>query len=116
MASITDLSWQALETASAINNLIIIDGSNGLMLRLSALTSAAVAAKTDKGVVQALYKLREIASIAQITANQNVAIGERLAAFPPSSTSTAINGYVVSNGNIIVKHPLAVSGILGANN
>lgn len=115
MALITDLSWQALETASAINNLIIVDG-NGLSLRLSALTTAAVSAKSDKGVVQALYKLREIAAIAQIAANQNVAIGERLAAFPPSSTSTAINGYVVSNGNIIVKHPLANTGILGANN
>jgi hypothetical protein len=115
LAIITDLSWQQIETASGLNNLIIIDGANGLMLRLSALTAAAVTVKTDKGVVQALHKLREIASLAQITANQNATIGERLAAFPPSSTSSAVAGYVISNGQIVVKTPLSLNGIVGAN-
>ena len=116
MAAITDLSWQQLETASGLNNLIIIDSANGLTLRLSALTTAAVSAKTDKGVMQALYKIRELAALAQITANQNAAIGERLAAFPQASTGTAVNGYVLTSGLIITKTPLQTTGILGANN
>jgi hypothetical protein len=66
--------------------------------------------------VQALYQLRECAARAQITVNANQTIGERLAAFPTSSTGTAVNGYVLSSGQIITKTPLATSGIVGANN
>lgn len=116
MTAITDLSWQQLETASGLNNLIILDSANGLTLRLSALTTAAVSTKNDKGVVQALYKLRELAALAQITANQSAVIGERLAAFPQASTGTAVNGYVLTSGLIITKTPLQTNGILGANN
>ncbi|MCL6755399.1 hypothetical protein KBT16_32230 [Nostoc sp. CCCryo 231-06] len=116
MAQITDLTFQQLETASGSTNLLIVDGTNGLMLRLSALTTAAVTAKSNSGVVQALYKLRELAALAQIAANTNAVIGERLAAFPQASTGTAVNGYVISSGQIITKTPLSVNGILGANN
>ncbi|MDZ7970506.1 MAG: hypothetical protein RM368_37210 [Nostoc sp. DedSLP03] len=116
MAVITDLTWQQLETASGLNNLILVDNSYGLTIRLSALTTAAVNAKSQAGVVQVLYKLRELAALAQITANQNATIGERLAAFPPASTGTAVNGYVLSSGQIITKTPLQTTGILGANN
>lgn len=116
MAVITDLTWQQLETASGLNNLILVDNTYGLTLRISALTTAAVNAKSQAGVVQVLYKLRELAALAQITANQNATIGERLAAFPQASTSTAVNGYVISNGQIVVKTPLQTTGILGANN
>ena len=115
MAVITDLTWQQLEAASG-TNLIIIDNANGLTIRLSALTTALVNNKSQAGVVQALYKLREIAYLAQITANQNANIGERLAAFPPASTGTAINGYVISNGQIVTKTPLQTTGIVGATN
>jgi hypothetical protein len=116
MTAITDLTFQQLETASGLSNLLIVGGTDGMMLRLSALTAAAVTAKSNYGVVQALYKLRELAALAQITANQNAVIGERLAAFPQASTGTAVNGYVVSSGQIITKTPLSVNGILGANN
>ncbi len=116
VAVITDLTWQQIETASGIANLIIIDNANGLTLRLSALTTTPVNNKSQNGVVQALYKLREIASLAQITANQNAVIGERLAAFPVSSNGTAVNGYVLSSGQIIVKTPLQLTGIYGATN
>lgn len=116
MAVITDLTFHQLETASGLSNLLIVDGTNGLMLRLSALTTAAVTAKSNSGVVQALHKLRELAALAQITVNQNAVIGERLAAFPQASTSNAVNGYVLSSGQIIVKTPLATTNIVGASN
>lgn len=115
MAAITDLTFQQLETASGVSNLLIVDSTYGLMLRLSALTSAAVNAKSNSGVVQALYKVREYAALAHTT-NQSAVIGERLAAFPQATTGTAVNGYVLSSGQIITKTPLAINGILGANN
>jgi len=116
MAIITDLSFQQLETAAGIADLFSVNQSLGLMMRLSALITPGVDAKSDKGVVQILYKLREICALAQITANQNALMGERLAAFPQAQTGTAINGYVISSGQIVVKTPLSVTGILGATN
>lgn len=124
MAQITDLTWQQLETASGASgssNLIIVDSSEGLLLRLSVLTGVVSLPinsnpKNTMGVVQALYRLREIAAIAQITANAGQSIGERLAAFPPASNGTAVNGFVMSSGQIITRTPLSSTGIVGASN
>lgn len=121
MASITDLTWQQLEIASG-TSLIVVDDNLGLLLNLSVLTgnvvtSASASIPTSAtGVVQALYQLREWAAKAQITVNAGKAIGERLAAFPPASNGTAVNGFVMSSGQIIVRTPLATTGILGASN
>ena len=119
MAQITDLTWQQLETASG-SSLIIVDSSQGLLLRLSALTDVVSLPsgnpKNSAGVVQALYRLREFAAIAQATANASQSIGERLAAFPPASNGTAVNGFVMSSGQIITRTPLSSTGIVGASN
>ncbi|WP_298908743.1 hypothetical protein [uncultured Nostoc sp.] len=116
MTQITDLTFQQLETASGLTNLFVVDPTYGLMLRLSAITPTPVNAKSATGVVQALYQLRECAARAQVTVNTNQTIGERLAAFPQASTGTAVNGFVLSSGQILTKTPLALTGIVGANN
>ncbi|WP_375471046.1 hypothetical protein [uncultured Nostoc sp.] len=116
MAQITDLTFQQLETASGLSDLFVVVPNYGLMLRLSAITPNAVNTKSATGVVQALYQLRECAARAQVTVNANQTIGERLAAFPQASTGTAVNGFVLSSGQIITKMPLALTGIVGANN
>jgi hypothetical protein len=116
MTQISDLTFQQLETASGSNNLIIVDNSAGLLIRLSALTGLITTDKNTAGVVQALYKLREFAAKAQVTINLGQPIGERLSAFPPASNGTALNGFVLTSGQIITKTPLANSGIVGASN
>lgn len=116
MAQITDLTWEQIEDASGLLNLIIVDNNQGLLLRLSALTGTVNMSKTSGGVVQSLYQLREWAAAAQITVNTGQSIGERLAAFPNASSGTAINGFVMSSGQIITRTPLATTGILGASN
>jgi hypothetical protein len=122
MAQITDLTWQQLETASGTSgssSLIIPDSSLGLLLRLSALGVVGLGsgnARNLPGVVQALYQRREFAAIAQANVNAGQSIGERLAAFPPASNGTAINGFVMSSGQIITRTPLATTGIIGASN
>ncbi len=118
MAQIVDLTWQELEIASG-NSLIITEPGLGLLLRLSVLTGiidTSATAKRTTGVVQALYQLREWAAAAQATVNAGQSIGERLAAFPPASNGTAVNGFVMSSGQIIVRTPLATTGIVGASN
>jgi hypothetical protein len=119
MAQITDLTWQQLETASG-SSLITTDSTLGLLLKLSVLTGVVSLVnnnpKNTEGVVQALYRLREFAVIAQTTVNAGQSIGERLAAFPPASNGTAVNGFVMSSGQIIVRTPLSSSGIVGASN
>lgn len=117
MAQITDLTWQQIESAATgITNLVFVDATHGVCLRVSALLANAVANKSGIGVVEFLHELRNIAAVAQESANENAIIGERLAAFPPSSSGTVINGYVIQSGAIVVKTPLATSGIVGANN
>ncbi|MFN6488133.1 MULTISPECIES: hypothetical protein [unclassified Nostoc] len=116
MTKIADLTFQQLETESGLTDLFVIHATYGLMLRLSALTPTSVNSKSAAGVVQALYQLRELAAKAQITVNLNQTIGERLAAFPTASTGTAVNGYVMSSGQIITKTPLSATGIIGVNN
>lgn len=116
MAEITDLTFQQLETASGLSNLLIVDNTAGLLIRLSALTGTVTTNKSTAGVVQAMYKLREFCAAAQITANVGQTIGERLSAFPSASSGTAINGFVLTSGQIITKTPLSTTGILGANN
>lgn len=116
--AITDLTWQQLETASG-TSLIIVDNTLGLLLKLSALTDAVslpANPKNSTGVVQALYRLREFAAAAQVTVNASQSIGDRLAAFPPASNGTAVNGFVMSSGQIITRTPLSTTGIVGASN
>lgn len=116
MAQITDLTWQQLETASGITNLIIIDPTYGVCIRVGALLGANPNSKTATGVVEALFELRNHAATAQTAVNVGQNIGERLSAFPPITSGTAVNSYVVQAGQIIVKTPLASNGIVGVNN
>jgi hypothetical protein len=116
MAQITDLTWQQLETAINVNNAIIVDPTHGVCIRIGALLGSNPTAKTAIGVVEALFELREAAAKAQVTVNTNQLVGERLAAFPPTVSGTAVNGYVMQSGTIQVKTPLAVTGITGVSN
>ncbi|HIK27977.1 MAG: hypothetical protein N3E45_17100 [Oscillatoriaceae bacterium SKW80] len=114
MAALTDITWQQLEAASGLS--FISSDSSGLIIRLQPLTGSNSTNKNSPGVVQALFKLREFAAIAQVSANQGKVIGERLASFPPSSSGTAVDGYVIQAGQIIAKNPLSNTGLGGVNN
>lgn len=116
MPAINDLTWAQLEAASGLANLIEVSQTEGLKIRISALSGVISTDKNSSGVVKVLYLLREAASKAQTTVNTNQAIGERLASFPPSSTGTAIDGFVTASGQIVVKQPLNANGTVGANN
>lgn len=116
MPQITDLTWQQLETAIGVNNAIIVDPTHGVCIRVGAFLAVNPTTKTATGVVEALFELREAAKKAQDTVNTNQLIGERLAAFPPSTSGNAVNGYVIQQGTIVVKTPLATTGTLGVAN
>lgn len=116
MAVITDLTWAQLEAASGAANLIEVHQTEGLKLRLSVMLAAIVTDKNTTGVVKALNFLREYAAKAQVTVNTNQQIGERLAAFPPASSGAAVDGYVLTSGQILVKQPLNAAGTIGASN
>ncbi len=114
MAAVTDLTWQQLETASGLS--LISSDASGLIIKISALTGSNTTDKNTSGVIEALFKLRDFASTAQESANDGKAIGERLASFPPSSSGTAVDGYVIQTGQIVAKTPLSTSGLGGINN
>jgi hypothetical protein len=120
MAPITDLTWAQLQDASGSPGLMVFDDNLGLVLRLSFLTGVTYStlnnAMGSNGVVQALYQLREWAAAAQVSVNTGKSIGDRLAAFPPASHGTALNGFVMSSGQIVTRTPLATTGIVGASN
>ncbi|MCV3215691.1 hypothetical protein OGM63_19605 [Plectonema radiosum NIES-515] len=118
MTQIIDLTWQQLETASGLP-LMVFDNNLGILVRVSPLIGNITIPNNYKdamGVVQALYQLRQAAASAQIAVNTGQSIGERLAAFPPASNGTAVNGFVMSSGQIITRTPLASTGIIGASN
>ncbi|MBW4480492.1 MAG: hypothetical protein KME54_27560 [Tolypothrix brevis GSE-NOS-MK-07-07A] len=118
MAQITDLTWHQLETASGLP-LMVFDNNLGILVRVSPLIGNVTMPNDFRdavGVVQALYQLRQAAAAAQIIVNAGQSIGERLAAFPLASNGTAVNGFVMSSGQIITRTPLATTGILGAIN
>ncbi|AFY43754.1 hypothetical protein [Nostoc sp. PCC 7107] len=116
MAQITDLTWQQIETASTLSDLIQIDPTHGVMIKVSALLANPVTAKSASGVVETLFELLKIANSAQTTVNVGQTIGERLSAFPQLVSGTAINGYVQQSAQIVVRTPLATSGISGVSN
>lgn len=116
MPQITDLTWQQLETAIGVNNAIIVDPTHGVCIRVGAFLDANPTNKTATGVVEALFELREAAKKAQDTVNTGQSIGERLAAFPPSTSGTAVNGFVIQQGMIVARFPLATNGISGVSN
>lgn len=102
MAAVTDITWQQLETASGLS--LISSDASGLIIKISALTGNNTTDKNTSGVIEALFKLRDSASTAQESANDGKAIGERLASFPPSSSGTAVDGYVIQTGQIVAKN------------
>ena len=114
MAAVTDLTWQQLETASGLS--LISSDASGLVIKISALTGSNTTDKNTTGVIEALFKLRNFAAAAQESANDGKAIGERLASFPPSTSGTVVDGYVIEAGQIVVKTPLSTSGLGGVNN
>lgn len=116
MPPITDLTWQQLETAITVSNAIILDPTHGLCIRVGALLGNNPTAKTAAGVVEFLFKLRESANKAQDTVNANQSVEERLAAFPPTTSGTPVNGITLQAGLIYVQTPLVTTGILGVVN
>lgn len=110
-----DLTWQQLETASNLANLFtVVNGK--LMIDVSVLLGSDISQKSQTGVVEALFKLREVAAKAQETVNVGQLVGNRLQAFPPSTSGTAVNDVVLQAGIIYVRRSLANTGILGAKN
>ena len=116
MTKIVDLTFQEVVTASGLPNLIITDNTQGLLLRISALTGVISTDINSQGFLQLMYKLREFGVVAQNTVNVGQSIGERLAAFPPQSSGSAINGYVTISQQIITKAPVNTNLINGVNN
>ncbi len=114
MTAVTDLTWQQLETASGLS--LISSDASGLVIKISALTGSDTTNKETSGVIEALFKLRNFAAQAQESINDGQAIGERLASFPPSTSGTAVDGYVLQSGQIVVKTPLSTTGLGGVNN
>lgn len=84
MAAITNLTFEQINNEAT--NQIFMYSQGDIILSLAALTGDTYTGLTDAQVVEAIWKLRELAAAAQITVNTGVDVDEQLVAFPISST------------------------------
>lgn len=111
---ITDLTWQQLLTALGIANAITVVNGR-VMIDVGLVTGDTHDALSDSGVVEFMHKLREGCSSAQSTINNGIAVGQRLAAFPPSTATSPTNGFVTVTQQVVTRVPLNFSTITGPN-
>ena len=91
----TDFTFEEINTA-AETPIFSLSGTD-IVLSLSALTGDTYAALTSDGVVEILFKLRELYGKAQDTANQSLDAAEQMTAFPAYTV-----GAPDADGNISV--------------
>jgi hypothetical protein len=105
MAAINDLTWQQLNEALGETGQIFLgedtQGNIGVLISVSTVNGSVAGNLSTNGVVKFLMRLREAAAEAQILINETQAVGEKLNAFPPStSNGTVINGAITQTGSI----------------
>ena len=106
----TDLTFEQIATALPANAVAVENGS--VVINISALTGDPVAALTDGGVLEAMYKLIQGCTAAQTTVNETAADGEALAAFSVG----AFGGLQqLDNGDVVSQVNATVSSILKLN-
>lgn len=80
----SDLTWNQLQSAINTPGVIQISGTN-LIINVNLLTGDTYADMNAAGVTEFVQKLLDFCNKAQVNVNQGIAVGQRLAAFPPSS-------------------------------
>jgi len=106
----TDLTFEQLSNALPAGA-VSVDGGD-VKVSISALTGDPVAALTDAGVIEAVYKLLQGCTAAQTTSNETAAEGEALAAFGVG----AFGGLQqLENGDVVTQVNSTVSTILKLN-
>ena len=122
MTALTDLTWAEVETATGTTGAISIVGTAPnakVVIDVSLLTGTAIGDLSSGGVVDFLLKLREACAAAQITANANQNVGERLATFPALVYGNlASDGTVQVQGSIVGKMTVSPQTLhlIGVNN
>jgi hypothetical protein len=84
MAAITNLTFEQINDEATAP--VFTYAAGDITLSLSALTGDTYTGLTDAQVVEAVWKLRQLAAAAQVTVNTGVVADEQLAAFPLAST------------------------------
>lgn len=114
MATITDLTFQQLNTALGANVFMLDAPNNDITLSLSALTGDNFSALTNTGVAEVVHKLITGCQQAQETANsaEGVLPEEQLQSFPPSTTG-AFNPTTLQ---VPVRHSIEFSLNVDPNN
>ena len=105
MAAITDLNWQQLGDALGGNGQVFLgedaQGNIGVLISVSTVNNSLAGGLNTGGVVKFLMRLREAAAQAQVLINETQEVGEKLNAFPPSSsTGSVVNGAITQTGTI----------------
>ena len=83
MAAITNLTFA--EVNAEATSPVFAYASSNITLDLGELTGDTFTGLSDPKVVKAVWKLLELCTLAQVTANDGVNEGERLAAFPKAT-------------------------------
>lgn len=121
MPAVTDLTWQQINDAFAVQNpgvdvvpITVISGK--AYIDLSVLNDTAVAALTQFGVIKSATRFIDLARIAQETANTGKATGEKLTAFPVPTFGTLANGFAPVTRTVTARAVLSsATQIVGTN-
>ena len=106
----TDLTFEQIAAALPANSVVVESGD--VKISISALTGDPVAALTDEGVIEAIYKLLQGCTAAQATSNETAADGEALAAFGVGAFGCLQQ---LDNGDVVTQVNSTVSTILKLN-
>jgi hypothetical protein len=99
-------------------NPVFAYASGNITLDLGELTGDTFTGLSDPKVVKAVWQLLELCSLAQVTANDGVAEGERLAAFPNATTGQfdATNNVIPKSRLIYVENKIDPTFVDGQTN
>ncbi|AFZ57653.1 hypothetical protein H6G54_26785 [Anabaena cylindrica FACHB-243] len=119
MTAKTDLTWQEIQTELTAMNanyagaISVVGGQ--VVIDVETITGETSTAMTAEGVVEFIYKLRDAAGRAQLTVNENQAVGEQLDSFPAFSYSaptadgfvnvTQVSAFTIPLNTDIIKGP-----------
>ncbi len=109
----TDLTFEELNTA--LGGTAISHSGNDITISVRAITGDDYTELGNEGVLEFMYKLRQYAGVAQNTANELLADGDRLDSFPGFSFSPPVDGASQVTQTQTFNIPLDTSRVNGLN-
>jgi hypothetical protein len=113
-----DLTFQQLQDAIGSAGAISYDATEGIRIKIAAITGDTYTGLTSTGVIEALSKLLAAAYKAQVTVNASAPIGARLNAFSqpalgiPTGDANG-NYYTVATYTMQSQSPIDLNSVVG---